>query len=132
MRVGIYLADIGLSLGSAATVTGLLAPWWPALELVNHFRPFLTLGMALLLALALGLRSRRPTATAAALLAVNLALLIVPALRYAAPNEPSAGHSLRVATLNTWIAQGQANRIEEFIKQTDADVILLQEIGQGD
>ncbi|WP_201863885.1 endonuclease/exonuclease/phosphatase family protein [Microvirga soli] len=127
-----YLIDAGLSLGTALTVAGLLAPLWPALELINHFRPFLALGAGLLLILLLGLRSRRLTATAVVLFAVNLALLIVPALSYGAPEDPAAEPNLRVATLNTWVMRGQANRIMDFIKQTDADVILLQEVGQGD
>lgn len=125
------LVDVGLSLGTAATIAGFLAPWWPALELINHFRPLLTLSVGLLVVFVLGVRPRRLTA-AAALLAVNLALLIVPALRYSAQADPAAAPTLRVATLNTWIAKGQANRIREFIEQTGADVILLQEVGRGD
>lgn len=92
----------------------------------------LTLGVGLLLVLALGLHSRRLATTATAVLVINFVLLIVPALRYAAPNDRAAKRTLRVAALNTWIAKGQANRISDFIGQTDADVILLQEIGQGD
>lgn len=126
------LIDAGLSLGTAVTVAGLLAPWWPVLELINHFRPFLALGMGLLLALSIGLRPRRLAATASVLFAVNLALLIVPALYYGALKHAAAEPDLRVATLNTWVVKGQANRIIDFIKQTDADVILLQEVGQGD
>ncbi|MBJ6126815.1 endonuclease/exonuclease/phosphatase family protein [Microvirga splendida] len=124
--------DVGLSLGSGATVAGLLAPWWPALELINHFRPFLILGAGLLLALALGLHAGRLAATAAALLAANLGLMIAPALRYTASAHSAAAPTLKVATLNTWIAKGQASRIRQFIAQADADVLLLQEIGRGD
>ena len=96
-----YLIDVGLSLNTAATVAAFIAPWCTALELINHFRPFLAPGARLLLFLALGLGPCRLMASITVAFAVNVALLIGPAVRYGAPRDPAAEPSLRVVTLNT-------------------------------
>ena len=36
--------SVALVLGSAATIVGFLAPWWPPAEILNHFRPFAVAG----------------------------------------------------------------------------------------
>jgi endonuclease/exonuclease/phosphatase (EEP) superfamily protein YafD len=65
------------------------------------------------------------------MLAVTLALMLA-ALLFQAPKINAAGPILRVVTINTWTDRRRADRIIHFIEQSDADIVLLQEIGETD
>src|SRR5690606_6848890 len=77
----------GLALGATLLALGVLAHWYPALDLVNNGLPFLAIGGIALLALAFAVRSRPLITAAAALTAVTFALLI-SGVSGAAPQAP--------------------------------------------
>lgn len=130
-QLGFVTLSVALVIGWAATLAGFLAPWWPAVDILNHFRPFAVAGSGLLLVLSLASGSRRLSTGAANLFMITFALLLA-ALLLQAPRVMPHRSFLRVATLNTWIEKGQGNRIVHFVEQTQADIILLQEIGTAD
>src|SRR5215203_1196320 len=130
-KIARTVLSVALVLGFAATIVGFLAPWWPAAEILNHFRPFAVIGSGLLLALSLAFGFRSLAAWLACLFAITLALLLL-SLLYMAPKDTTARASLRVVTLNTWANKAQADAIIRFLEQTQADIILLQEIDRQD
>ncbi len=120
-----------LTAGALVTRLGCLAPWWPQIEIINHFRPFIVVGTGALLIFYGALQSRKAAVGAGLLLTVNLVLLLAP-LHYQAPQASPTDSGWRVATLNTWIREGQTDRIAEFLGETQADIVLLQEVGRTD
>jgi len=146
MRVGLrLLTALGIGLGAGATAAGCLAPWCPELELINHFRPFMFAGAALLLPVA-WLAGGRPLIRAAAALAgLPLALTLLPlayrapaasglglapTLRPAASRAPvasSADGSLKVVTLNLSVGNPDVGSAARFLDSEKADVVVLQE-----
>jgi endonuclease/exonuclease/phosphatase (EEP) superfamily protein YafD len=130
-KIARTVLSAALVLGSAATSVGFLAPWWPEAEILNHFRPFAVIGSGLLLALSLACGFRSLATGWACLFAITLALLLI-ALLCMAPKDPTARVGLRIVTLNTWANKAQVDAIVRFIEQTEADIILLQEIDRKD
>lgn len=130
-KVLLRLVRLGLIAGFAATLMGFLAPWAPALEMLNHFRPFALVGAGSLLAVSLALGLRKLVIPSAVLFSVTLALFLAPLL-YAAPKAPTAEPDFRIVTLNTWVEKGQTSEMVRFIEGTQADFVLLQEIGRID
>lgn len=111
---------------TAATVAGLAAPWIPQAEISNHFRPFWLAGA--LAAFALAMMSRAPMAgsiAAAALLIANVALASAPMLWSA---HGSGRRDLRIITFNLWVGNPAPATVAAYLKSTDADVVLLQEV----
>src|SRR5215207_9784616 len=100
-KIARTVLSAALMLGSAATSVGFLAPWWPEAEILNHFRPFAVIGSGLLLDLSLACGFRSLATGWACLFAITLALLLI-ALLYMAPKDPTARVGLRIVTLNTW------------------------------
>ncbi len=123
--------------GAMATLAGLLAPIHPPADFLNHFRPFVTAGAAVLLAATLTLRSPRPVwGSATLLVGLNAVLLALPLLWSAEPaDRPTAGQALasggardlKVVTFN--MAYGDATAIAAFLLHEDADIAVLQEVG---
>jgi endonuclease/exonuclease/phosphatase (EEP) superfamily protein YafD len=109
-------------LGAALTALGVLANWYPALDIVNNGLPFLAAGALALLALAFATGARSLIGAAAVLLAVTFALLLT-GLPGAAPEAPAGSERfLRVATFNHTAA------ITKFVDETNADALVLQEV----
>ncbi|KAA2235289.1 endonuclease/exonuclease/phosphatase family protein [Salinarimonas soli] len=118
------LTTLGLILGVGTTGLGCLAPWFPELELINHFRPFILLATILLVALAFA--GRRWLLASAALAALTLALVLLP-LVYRAPLRPEATADLKVVTLNLLVGNRDVETAARFLEREQADVVLLQE-----
>lgn len=111
---------------TATTVAGLAAPWIPQAEIFNHFRPFWLAGAVATLALAM--ISRAPAAgpiAAAVLLIANVALAVAPTLWSA---DGSGRRDLRIVTFNLWVGNPAPAAVAAYLKSTDADVLLLQEV----
>jgi endonuclease/exonuclease/phosphatase (EEP) superfamily protein YafD len=118
----------GLVFGAGLTVLGVLANWYPALDIVNDGLPFLGAGVLTLLALAFATRARGLIGAASILLAVILVLLIT-GLSGRAPEAPAdAARFLRVATFNLWGGNEHTKAITDYVDRTDADVVVLQEV----
>ncbi len=118
----------GLVAGTALTALGMLATWYPAFDIVNNGLPFLAAGVLALLALAFVTRVRALIGACAILLAITFAWLIT-GLAGAAPEAPDgAERFLRVATFNLWGRNEHDSALMRFVDETDADVLVLQEV----
>ncbi|HEX5998175.1 MAG TPA: endonuclease/exonuclease/phosphatase family protein [Hyphomicrobiaceae bacterium] len=118
------------------SLIGLAAPLYPTADFLNHFRPFLAAGSAVLLVASLAVRSRRLALASTALLVLNAALLALPLLWSAAPVQRHAagqalagtdGQEIKLVTFNT--AYRDPKAIARFLLREDADIVVLQEIG---
>jgi endonuclease/exonuclease/phosphatase (EEP) superfamily protein YafD len=108
------------------TLLGAAAPFVPYLELINHFRPFVVLGMVAVLALAWIAGSRRARRVSVAVLAVNAGLLLMP-LAYASATAPRS--SLRITTFNLWVGNERSlPDVIRFVTESQADVVIMQEV----
>lgn len=119
----------GLVLGAGLIALGVLARWYPALDIVNNGLPVLAVGGIVLLALAFAARNRPLISAAAAFLAVTFALLL-SGVSGAAPEAPDgAARVLRVATFNLWGKNDHhLNTVAEFLAETKADAVVLEEV----
>jgi len=117
-------ATVALCLGVGAAFLARL--WW-VFELACHFRPH----QAALLWLAAGfwfwLKRRRLAAFCGALALVNTlmaaALLLPPAI------QPVSGSpKLRLVSLNVHTANERMDLVLDYLRNTDADIILLMEV----
>lgn len=117
----------GLVVGACLTLLGLLARWWPPLDLVNNGLLFVTVGAIALLCLAIATRNWRLIVPAALLAAVNVMLVIAALPGAAAEAAPGSPRFLRVATLNLWRHNDRMDDVENFLAETDADAVVLQE-----
>lgn len=118
----------GLLVGASLTLLGVLARWWPALDLVNNGLLFVTVGAIALLCLALAARDWRLVLAAAVLAAVNVALVIATLPGAATQAAPDSPRFLRVATFNLWRHNDSMDEVAKFLADTNADAVVLQEI----
>lgn len=121
------LTVAGLIVGAGLTLLGLLARWWPTLDLVNNGLLFVTAGAIALLCLALASRDWRLIAPAALLAAVNVMLVIAALPGAAADAAPGSPRFIRVVTFNLWHHNDRMNDVAKFLAETDADAVVLQE-----
>jgi endonuclease/exonuclease/phosphatase (EEP) superfamily protein YafD len=111
-----------------ATLLGLAAGWFPILELFNHFRPFILAGTIGLLVLAL-FTKRRSLIVLSTLLALGNLGLFLYALQGAAASAPAGSERfLRVVAFNLWIGNEHMDRVADFLRETDADIVSLEEV----
>jgi endonuclease/exonuclease/phosphatase (EEP) superfamily protein YafD len=95
------------------------------------FTPFVVVGCAVVVAVALVLR-RRGAALVAALAAVALAAMVAPrALGGPSDAEGGSGPPLRVLTANMHFGTGSATALVELVRSTRADVLSVQELTPG-
>ena len=124
---------LGLLAGAAITLIGLLAPLAPALEIVNHFRPFLLGGFVALFAVAAVFRLRRFLIPVSAFALLNGALFVLP-LTFQATQASTPGTSsaaMKVISFNMWQGNRDLDDIETFLRGEDADAVLLQEFNRA-
>jgi hypothetical protein len=81
------LVTAGLLFSAALTALGVLANWFPALDIVNNGLPIYLVGTLALLALAFAAGGRKLIGAAAVLLAVILVLLLT-GIQGRAPQAP--------------------------------------------
>jgi len=121
------LLATGIVLGVTFTLLGLLARWWPALDIVNNGLPFVAAAAILILAFAAFTRDRRLILPAALLAALN-SLLVISALQGAAPEAPRGSpRFLRVVTFNLWYGDNRMEDVAKFLADANADAVVLQE-----
>jgi endonuclease/exonuclease/phosphatase (EEP) superfamily protein YafD len=122
--------------GTAATLAGLLAPFYPPADFINHFRPFILGAACGLFVAALGAGAPQMIWLAAALSGLNAVLLLAPLVWSAQPAQrPTAGQALasarerelKIVTFNTFA--GDPHAIADFLLREDGDVAVLQEVG---
>lgn len=128
--LGFLVVILGLLVGAAITLIGLLAPLAPDLEIVNHFRPFTLGGFVALFAVAAAFRLRRFLIPVSAFAVLNGVLFVVPltfqATQASTPSTSSA--AMKVISFNMWRGNQDLADIEKFLRDQGADVVLLQEV----
>jgi len=100
------------------------ATWW--LAFVNQFTPFYFLPLIVLLPLALAFKTRRVALQLVVLVAIGAAAYgprFIP--RATAASEDN---SLRVLTFNVWGGNQRLNDVEQWLREQNADVVMLQEV----
>jgi vancomycin resistance protein VanJ len=131
IRAGMMLAGSVYVLGLTGYILlNLLAGdrfWW--LAFLNNFAPWYFAPLLVIAPLMLLYRLRR-------LLNLNLTLALVGVLWFGPcflPRfpAPAAGPTLRVLTFNTSGGNQQRDRVEAWLRQMNADVVLLQEIPES-
>lgn len=107
------------------TVLGLLAPWVPECDLINHFRPLLVL---LSLTIAIAAFAKGATWRLGALLPVllNIALVVPVWLTSADAWRGNAGDRIKIVSFNLSTPE-QLSNIERFVASEDPDVVVFQE-----
>jgi endonuclease/exonuclease/phosphatase (EEP) superfamily protein YafD len=118
----------GVLLGASLTGLGLLAQWWPALDIVNNGLPFVAAGAVFVLGLAAVTLDWRLILPASLLTAVNVLLVIAALQGAAAEAAPGSPRFLRIATFNLWGGNDRMDEVAKFHAEIDADAVVLQEV----
>ena len=108
------------------TLAGMLAPYAPSFDLINHFRLHMleaSIGLLVLIAWA---RARILTWLAAALIVLNGALA-APAFLNAASGEETGGASLKIVLANIQGHGGRDADIADFLAREDPDLVIMLE-----
>lgn len=111
---------------SAATLLGALAVLYPYLELINHFRLALLAASAAAVPMAFWAGARKLRLASVCLLLVNVLFGSAPLIAQA---SSAAQPSLRVTTFNVWINNPKPQKVVDYLRETDADIVVLQEVG---
>ena len=123
------LLEVGAVLACLATATGFLGPLWWIFELTSHFRLHLVL-LLVALAVVWALKRRwRMTAVCGVAAAVNAAL-VLSLLWPGAKTVATPGPRLRLVVLNVHAENERSDLVLEFLRRTEADVILLMEVNE--
>ena len=128
--VVLLVVVFGLIIGAGITLLGLLAPFAPSFEIANHFRPFILGGFLVLLVIATIFRMRRWIIPVSAFALLNTALFVLPVTFQAtqASIAKTATAAMKIVSFNIWVGNRPLDAIEKFLRDEDADVVLLQEI----
>lgn len=123
-----YLIVVGLIVGTCVTGLGLCADRWPSLELLNHGRPALVLGLAVLALLALTTRRPHLIMAAALIVACNLFLFGSAMQGVGSASASAQQRFLRVITFNVLVHNTRMDDVATFLNSSDADIAILQEV----
>lgn len=122
------LALLGIIIGLIVTALGVAAVKWPVLDIVNDGLPFVVMGAVMTFALALISREPRLVFASALVLALNLMLVFI-GYQGGAPKAASGSQRfLRVVTFNIWEGNPGLGEIASFLRSTNADVVVLEEL----
>ncbi|MDJ0514238.1 MAG: endonuclease/exonuclease/phosphatase family protein [Methyloceanibacter sp.] len=113
---------------TAVTLFGLLAGWFPLLELLNHFRPFWLAGALALVLAALPMRDRGLIAASAAVAILNIALFVFALAGGARSADANVATFLRVLAFNIQWSNNQIADIARELQTSGADVLVLAEV----
>lgn len=123
-RIATFLALASIT----ALLLGMLGRYFWPLDLLAHFRVHYV--VALLVCAALLLAARDFRAAAFAVLAGGLAAAPVVQYLGAGEDEPAAGPTLKVLSLNIWFRRDDPLRLVSYLEASGADIIVLQEISR--
>ena len=121
--MGLILFFIGFCLG-VATLAGFLGGTWWVLDLMASFRHQLAAALILSTLVAVAAKRKRAAALIGAMALVNLALI---APLFVGPSRPESGE-LRVLSFNILASNRRFDDVIDFIRDTDADVVVLHEV----
>ena len=115
---------------AAMTVTSFLGGLYYLFDVLSNFRPLIALA-ALGLAIILWISGRRRLGFVSVVFcAIGLAGMAQTDTQPVS-RATNAAKPIKVITFNAWWYNRQIDDIERFLKQADADVIVLQEFGRG-
>ena len=119
---------LGLATGALLTLSGLLAPFFPPLELANHFRVWLVLGCVALIVLQIATPAWRLWIWILLLTGLNVSLLLFSLQGQAEATASPPRGALRIASLNVWGKNSRLDDVAAYLVGTGADVVALQEL----
>jgi endonuclease/exonuclease/phosphatase (EEP) superfamily protein YafD len=122
------LTVAGLLIGAVLTALGLLASRVPAVDIVNDVLPLIAAGMVLVLLLSVFTKEWRLIVAALLIGAINAALLVEGMRGAAAEASSDSRRFLRVATFNLKAGNERIGEVADFLLNTDADFVVLQEM----
>src|SRR3990172_1029001 len=124
------VVEAGSALACLATVTGFLGKLAWLLELTSHFR--VQLGVALILLAALWLVRRRWwLAGLCGAFAVVNSVLVLALVWPAEDVNLASGARLRLSAINVHTSNERSDLVLDWLKQVDADVLLLMGVDGG-
>jgi MYXO-CTERM domain-containing protein len=121
------LLEVVCVMGLVATVTGYFARLWWLLELTTHFRPHFAVSL-LGLAAFWAWRRRQRWAIACGFGCLANTLVILPHFFAGGTTPPSSGRSLTILSLNVHTLNPKPELVLDYLRATDADVVLLMEV----
>lgn len=127
MRALLWIALVLIAAPSAA---GFLSAGGYPLELFSHFRPQYCAGALAIAATFLLLKDTPGAAASATLALINVAAMFLP-LMGVTPHDPATKH-VRVVWANLEHAPGALAAVAALADATDADIIALTELPDGD
>ncbi len=116
-------------LACLATLTGFLGRLWWVFELTCHFRLHLAVALGAMAIVWAVKRSWRMAAVCGVAAAVNAVLLLF-LLWPGGKTVVAAGPLLRLVAINVHTENERSDLVLEFLRRTDADVILLMEVNE--
>ena len=119
----LIVSFVGYCLG-IATVAGFFGRAWWVLDLFAGFRPQLAAGLIFCTVVAVLAKWKKTAVTLGAIALLNL-MLLVPL--FVGPSRPEAGE-LRILSFNILASNSRFEDVIEFIRSTDADVVVLHEV----
>ncbi len=121
------LLEVGGVMGCVATVTGFFGRLWWFFELTSHFRPHLVVALGLLTGIWWLRQRPRMAAAYGGFALINLVVLL-PWLWPSSRSATGDGARLRLAAINVHTTNERSDLVLEFLRATEADVILLMEV----
>ena len=123
------LLEVGAGLACLATVTGFLGRLWWIFELTSHFRLHLALSLGAIAGGWAVKRRWRMAAICGGGAAINAGLVLL-LLWPGGKAVATAGPRLRLVSINVQTENERSDLVLEFLRRTDADVILLMEVNE--
>lgn len=117
------------SVAAACTALGFFGAYHWKIDLFAHFRMQYTIVLALVGAILLGCRARGAALFCGLFLLLNL-VVIAPYYWPAFDRNEPAQKMLRAVHFNVLTANNRYAEVQAFLQQTNADLILLEEINQ--
>lgn len=121
------LLEVAAGLMCAGSVAGFCGRLWWLFELASHFRLHFALGLGVFALIWLACRRWRMAAICGGFAVLNAALV----LSLFWPTEKTGavlGKPLRLVSLNVLTSNSRADLVLDFLRRTEADVILLMEV----
>jgi endonuclease/exonuclease/phosphatase (EEP) superfamily protein YafD len=121
------LVKAGLVIGAVLTLIGLMARWFPALDIVNNGLPFLLAGT--LIVAPRRFRAKRAIDCARTSPCHHKLHAFHPRVgRRGARCRTWVPRFLRVVTFNVWHHNDNIEKIAQFLSDTDADLVVMEEM----
>jgi len=123
------LLEVVSGVTGLATLAGFFGKLWWLPELTTHFRPHLAVAAGIIAVVWVIKRFWRWAIFSGAVTGIN-ALVVLRLFWPAGQSAAGAGQHLRLVSVNLHASNPRTELALEFLKKTDADVVLLMEVNQ--